>query len=151
MRVPVVLNWLLGRSAGLYPFEHSIINEVIDRVGGDAAVRLRSQLASINLVQRSPDGQPNGQEVNLYRVRWGKIAFDENLRFTETGEEALLATVKLVNRGNERNVLKLKIWLVGGRLFSLGFNKSPKDFFAGTKLKFVQPRIAHMKIWIDPR
>jgi hypothetical protein len=46
--------------------------------------------------------------------------------------------------------LKLELWLTKGRLFSLVFNKPPKEFFAGGRLRKVQPTIADVKIWLDP-
>ncbi|QDQ28328.1 hypothetical protein FNU76_19325 [Chitinimonas arctica] len=139
-----IFNFLLGR-ADFCPFETRIIEEVKARLNERAASLLQRQMEAINKVQRLADGK----EVNLYQMRFGKPAFDESLRFPNTGEEALLASVNLIAPGKQAK-LKAEVWLANGRLFSLAFNKAPKQFFAGSDLKTVQPEIADVKIWFDP-
>lgn len=140
-----LLDFLVGGRAEFYPFETRIIEEVKSRLDNDGASRLQRQVEVINKIQRLTDGK----EVNLYQMRHGKPAFDDSLRFPGATDEALLASVSLTGP-DKRTKLKAEVWLANGRLFSLVFNKPPKQFFAGANLKSVQPEIATVKIWFDP-
>ena len=140
-----LLDFLLGDRAVFFPFETRIIEEVKSHLVVDARTRLQRQVEVINKIQRLSDGK----EVNLYQMRHGKPAFDDSLRFPNAADEELLASVNLV--GSDKNAkLKAEIWLAKGRLFSLVFNKPPKQFFEGVNLKSVQPEIVDVKIWFDP-
>jgi hypothetical protein len=146
MPVRALLATLLGRGSRLYPFEAAAVEQVIARLSEESGTRLRKQVQSINKIQRLSAGK----EVNLYKIRHGKPAFDNALRFTSTEEESLLATVNLVDPGGGKARLKVELWMVGGWLFSLLFNKPPKEFFVGSHIHTVQPTIADVKIWFDP-
>jgi hypothetical protein len=141
-----LLDILFGRGSRLYPFEISAVEEVIKRLPEESGSQLRKQVGAINKVQRLT----KGKEVNLYRIRLGKPSFDDGLKFTGTNDEALLATVSLTDPSGSKARLKAELWLVGGWLFSLLFNKPPKEFFAGSHIHTVQPMIADVKIWFDP-
>jgi hypothetical protein len=132
-------------SGDLYQFEKLIIHEVKRRLAQDGGERLQMQFDTINKVQRLSEGK----EVNLYCMRRGKAMFDDDLRFPYAADEALLATVSLSNSSGGPK-LKAEVWLAKGRLFSLVFNKPPKQFFEGSSLKQVKPNIADIKIWLDP-
>lgn len=134
-----------GRAAFFYPFETRIIEEVRSRLGAEASVRLQSQVEKINKLQRLA----NGKEVNLYHMLHGKPAFDDNLRFPDASDEALLASASLIC-SEKPTKLKVELWLAKGRLFSLVYNKPPKQFFADADLKSVRPEIVDVKIWFDP-
>jgi hypothetical protein len=82
-------------------------------------------------------------------MRNGRPTFDDSLRFPDAADEALLASVTLTELG-KRTKLKADIWLAKGRLFSLVFNKPPKQFFTGANLKSVEPNISSVKIWFEP-
>lgn len=138
-------DFLLGGRADFYPFEMRIIDAVKSRLDDEAASRLQGQIAVINKIQRLSDGK----EVNLYQMRGGKALFDDNRRFPDAADEALLASVNLTGP-DERANLKAEVWLAKGRLFSLVFNKPPKQFFAGMNLAAAQPHISDVKIWFDP-
>lgn len=140
-----LLSYLLGRKLQFYPFEIRMIEEVKNRLEGEGASLLQRQLDAINKIQRLAEGK----EVNLYQMRFGRAAFDEKLRFPIADDEALLATVSLLDQ-HTRSKLKIEIWVVKGRLFSLVFNKSPKQFFAGLSLNSVQPEISDVKVWFNP-
>lgn len=140
-----VLKFLLGRRAQLFPFENEILDALKSRLDAESGAKLQRQIEVINTVQRLA----GGKEVNLYRLRHGKPVFADELRFPLAAEEVLLATAYLSAPG-KRAKLKADIWLANGRLFSLVFNKPPKQFFTGEDLKSVQPEIADLKIWIDP-
>ena len=140
-----LLNALMGGGTDFYPFESRVLDEVTSQLDAESGVRLQRQIEVVNKIQRLS----NGKEVNLYHMRHSKPAFDDNLRFPHTASEALLASVDLA-RPDKRAKLKVEVWLAKGRLFSLVFNKPPKQFFAGTSLNAVRPEIANVKIWLDP-
>jgi hypothetical protein len=140
-----LLNGLMKVGADFYPFERLVLDEVKSRLGAESGARLQRQIEAINKIQRLSDGK----EVNFYQMRHGKPAFDDNLRFPHAASEALLASVYLTSL-DKRSKLKVEVWLAKGRLFSLVFNKPPKQFFAGASLKTVRPEIANVKIWLDP-
>lgn len=140
-----LLNSLLVGGADFYPFESRILEKVKSRLNAESGKRLQRQIEVVNKIQRLS----GGKEVNLYQMRHGKPVFDDSLRFPDAADEALLASVNLID-SNKRAKLKAEIWLAKGRLFSLVFNKPPKQFFAGTSLKAIQPEIADVKIWLDP-
>jgi hypothetical protein len=140
-----LLDFLLSGRADFYPFEMRIIDAVKSRLDDDAATRLQRQIEVINKIQRLADGK----EVNLYQMRGGKAVFDDERRFPDAADEALLASVNLTGP-DERANLKAEVWLAKGRLFSLVFNKPPKQFFAGMNLTVAQPPITDVKIWFDP-
>ncbi len=140
-----LLDFLLGGRADFYSFETRIINEVKSRLEDGGASQLQRQVEAINKIQRLA----KGKEVNLYQMRHGKATFDDSLRFPDAADEALLASISLTGP-DQRSKLKAEVWLAKGRLFSLVFNKSPKQFFAGANLRSVQPEIADVKIWFDP-
>ena len=140
-----LLDFLLGSRANFYPFEKRIIEEVEARLNSEGCSRLQQQVEAINKIQRLADGK----EVNLYQMRNGKPAFDEKLRFPDGRTEALLASARLVHPENGTK-LEVKIWLVKGKLFSLEFNKSPKQFFVDSSLDSIQPEIIDVKIRFDP-
>jgi hypothetical protein len=133
------------KTSQLYPFEIGVIEAVKSRLGSDTATQLQRQVDSINKVQR----HTNGKEVNLYCIVRGKPAFDESLRFPGIADEAILATVRMTHR-NRSAVLKIELWLANGRLFSLLFDKPPKQFFAGYSLEDVNPAISEVTIGTDP-
>lgn len=139
------LRALLGGSASFYPYESRILEEVKSRLGEESRTRFERQIQVINKVQRLADGK----EVNLYQMRHGKPAFDDSLRFPNTADEELLATITL-SGANSGGKLKADVWLANGRLFSLTFNRSPKQFFAGSSLKAAKAEIADVRIWLDP-
>lgn len=140
-----LLNSLLGGGADFYPLESRILEEVKSRLDTEGSTRLQRQIEVINKIQRLADGK----EVNLYQMRHSKPTFDDNLRFPNAADEGLLASVNLAGP-DRRTKLRVDVWLAKGRLFSLVFNKPPKQFFAGSNLKTVQPEIADVKIWLDP-
>lgn len=144
--MPSIIDLLLGRESRLYPFEVSAIEAVINRLDRRSGARLRQQIEAINKVQRLT----GGKEVNLYRMSHGKAIFDDGLRFSGVEEEKLLASVSLVPSVGNKTPLKIELWLANGRLFSLLFNKKPKEFFSGDQLRAVQPRIVDVKICFDP-
>lgn len=140
-----LLNSLLRGGADFYPLESRILDEVKSRLSAESGAQLQRQIEVINKIQRLSDGK----ETNLYQMRHGKPAFDDSLRFPYGADEALLASIDLTGP-DKRAKLKAEVWLAKGRLFSLVFKKSPKQFFAGMDLKSVQPEIANVKIWFDP-
>jgi hypothetical protein len=128
----------------LYPFEKAILQSVVACMDEESRRRLQLQIEAVNKVQRICDGK----EVNLYRMRYGKVAFDYQLCFPNVPPELLLARVNL-RLPNRKAVLTAKVWMVGGYIFSLEFNTSPREFFAGIGLQGARPEIADVKLLCD--
>jgi hypothetical protein len=135
-----LLDFLLDGEGKFYPFERRILEEVICRLGTQNGLLLQRQIDIINKIQRLR----GGKEVNLYQMRYGKAVFDDNLRFPNAPDEVLLACVNL-RLPNDPMKLKVKVWMVQGRLFSLEYNKPPNQFFAGISLKDAQPEIVKVE------
>jgi hypothetical protein len=143
MTLGFLRSWLNG--GDLYPFEELILDEVKCHLAPDGRELLQRQLDTINKIQRLSVGK----EVNLYHMHQGKAMFNDSLRFPYAADEALLATINLVRLSGGPK-LKAEAWLAKGRLFSLVFNKPPKQFFEVSNLRRVTPEIVSVKIWVDP-
>ncbi len=129
----------------LYPFEFSLIDAVKSKLEAESSGVLQRQLDAINKVQRLADGKA----VNLFCMHHGKPAFDENLRFKNSADEALLASGNFVGP-DKISTMKVELWLAKGRLFSLEYSKSPEQFFGSKNLRLVQSNVSDLKIWLDP-
>jgi hypothetical protein len=138
-----MFRWLedwFGKS-NFYPFEMMILERVISQIEGENGLRLQQQIEVINHIQR----HRGGREVNLYQMRNGKVIFDDHLRFRNPPDEELLACV-ILRSPAQRAELNAEVWMAGGRIFSLEFNKEPKQFFSGIHLRNAQPEIAEVII-----
>ena len=124
-----------------YPFEILVLERVMSSLERENGLRLKQQIDVINHIQRHRDGR----EVNFYQMKYGKAAFDSNLRFPDPPDEELLARVILRSPPKVAE-LKTEVWMAGGRIFSLEFDKSPKQFFSGIHLPEARPEIAEVII-----
>lgn len=127
----MMFSWLekvFARRAFL-PFEVSILESVIRSIGGEVGLQLQQQVDAVNHVQRLRAGR----EVNLYHLEGGKESFANELRFNNAPEEQHLADVILRIR-NSNDELNVQVWMAGGRIFSLEFDRPPNDFFLGKPL-----------------
>ena len=136
--------FFFGGTSKFYPFEILILESVISAISGEKNLLLKQQLAVINLIQRHGEGR----EVNLYQMKSGKAAFDENLRIPDALEERLLARVSL-KLPPKKDELNAEIWMTKGRIFSLEFDKRPKRFFEGTNVNDARPAISEVVICDD--
>ncbi|POZ52861.1 hypothetical protein [Methylovulum psychrotolerans] len=141
-----LLDFFFACRTVFYKFERNIIEEVKAHLESEAGIRLQKQVDGINKIQRLA----GGKEVNLYHIQRGKPTFDNSLRFPSACDEALLANMNLIHPEKHNTKLKVEVWLVKGQLFSLLFNKPPKQFFIGLDLKLLEPEMADVKIWFDP-
>jgi hypothetical protein len=132
------LSTLFGRSK-LSPLESQVLAAVSAELSPAAREIFNGQRDLINLIQR----HAAGKEVNLYVMRRGKTCFDERLRFPLKAEETQLATVEMVEGGGRKS-LRAGVWLVKGRLFSIEFNKPPREIVEQGA------NIAMVKILHDP-
>jgi hypothetical protein len=122
----------------------AILQAVVSRTDDKIGRRLQRQIEVVNKVQRICDGK----EVNLYRMRYGKVAFDDSLRFPNAPAELLLARVDL-RLPNGKATLTAKVWMAEGRLFSMEFNMPPRQFFARINLRDARPEIVDVEILCD--
>ncbi len=122
----------------LYKYEEQILKSVEKKLNGIAKDIYRKQINSYNKVQRFRESK----EVNLYSQKYFKIKFDESIKFPIRLEEVKFALVSITT--NIQLKLKVEIWIVNGRIFSLNFNKSPKV------LKENPYEITDIKILVDP-
>lgn len=140
-----LVKWFLGYEREFYDFEKKLLETVRTHLSIDAQVIFQAQIDSINRIQRLT----NGKEVNLYAMKFGRVRFDDRLRFANIQSEALLATAVLTNLKTEKN-MKVEMRLVTGHLFSLRFAKPPHELFDTHDLEKVQAKISDVKIWLDP-
>lgn len=143
-----MFNWLerIFSTRVFFPFEVSILESVINSYGGEVASRLQQQVDAVNYVQRLRAGV----EVNLYHLEGGKESFAGDLRFVNAPEEQRLADVVL-ELPNANDELRAQVWMAGGRIFSLEFNKSPKEFFLGKLLESARANIINVTIVSVPQ
>jgi hypothetical protein len=120
-----------------YPFELCIFEKLKSLLGKEGGLILQKQIDVINKVQRFA----KGKEVNLYQMKWGKSAFDDTLCFPNKEAEVLLATASL--SGESKETIKLKVWLVKGRIFSLTFNKSPENLSITSSSQILDMKIVN--------
>lgn len=139
----MIHRWLasLFRRRRFYSFEIMILQTVIGRIGGDTGLLLKQQIEAINNIQRLREGR----EVNMYQIKNGKDAFDAGLRFSDAPEEERLASVVL-QIPPENYELKAEVWMAHGRIFSLEFDKPPKDLFPDGRHGAAHPEITRVTI-----
>ena len=116
-----LLSSLFGNRASLSPLEKLILDAIRARLDVDVSVLWDRQVASINKVQRLPDGV----EVNFYRMHGGKAHLDPAIVFPNQAEELLVAKVAL-SISSQR--LDAKVWAVNGYLFSIEYAGGSKYF-----------------------
>lgn len=114
---------LFGRGSRFSAFESNVLNCVRNHLDSESQRLWDSQVHAINKVQRLP----GGVEVNFYRMRRGRVSFDERISFKNWKEELLLATVT-ATLPNAGAILEVKVWCVNGFLFSLEYDGNA-DYF----------------------
>ncbi|RNC80114.1 MAG: hypothetical protein ED557_13390 [Balneola sp.] len=102
-------------------YEREIIQILLDSLSSLTREKLEKQISTINRIQRA-----NEDEVNFYRMKWGRPTFDESLKLELKSEEFKVASLRFKNSVSE---LKVDIWIINGFLFSLEFSSFPKSFF----------------------
>lgn len=85
--------------------------------------KLEEQIRSINKIQRHTECK----EVNFYRLQKRKPAFDEATRLPFDQDEYKYCVIYFSVPDSDV-VFIVDIWIVRGFLFSLTFNRSPKNF-----------------------
>lgn len=103
-------------------YEEEILNHLLELVKPSLREKLKKQINAINKVQRI-----NDDEVNFYRMKWGKPTFSSSLKLELEVEELRIAMFKFKNSSSS---IKVNIWVVNGFLFSLEFDSSAKSFFS---------------------
>jgi hypothetical protein len=107
----------------LSPLEKLILDVVRARLDVGVLVLWDKQVATINKVQRLPDGV----EVNFYRMQGRKISFDPSISFPNQAEELPVAKVTLTLVGTSQ-CLVAKVWAVNGYIFSIEYSGGSKYF-----------------------
>ncbi|WP_233151927.1 hypothetical protein, partial [Pelomonas sp. KK5] len=114
------------------PFESAILGAVGSSLSDDLRGPFLEQMASINKVQRLLDWK----EIEFYCMRWFKVRWPSNVLF-DRREEFVLASGSLTAGAATATV---KIWAVGGHVFSVESESSMKPFRSTENLSFV---VAH--------
>jgi len=122
----------------LRPVERTILEAVANRLEPSARERLEGQIRETNFVQR----QLKGREVSLYTLRDGQVKRNPDLRFPHQGDEVKLATVKLVLPSTEK--LRAEVYLVRGHVFSIQFEKPPREAGKDSDEATVTDVVIHM-------
>ena len=117
------MSYLWKYQSRFYPLERVLVDKVIDSAPECYQGNLRSQIDCINSICRLADFK----EVNLYRLRKGKPTFEQSISLPFSGTEHVICSI-LFTFPDLKGSIKVKAWLVEGFLFSLTFDKSPKDF-----------------------
>jgi hypothetical protein len=131
MILNTIKNWF-----SLYrPYEKAILDSLVINCPECTKSILLKQLDCINKVQRHADGR----EVNLYCMKHGRVHFDNSLRFPNDSSELLFAIAN-INSTIQKQSIQTEIWLANGRIFSLIFDRSPKNLpadFVVNNIKFL--------------
>ena len=105
----------------LTPLESRVMKTVSTKLSPAAKQLFDAQLNQFNLIQR----HASGKEADFYVMRRGKPFMEERFRFP-LRSEALLATIELISNIGQES-LRAEVWIVNGGVFSLIFNKPPKN------------------------
>ncbi|WP_312316901.1 hypothetical protein [Stenotrophomonas sp.] len=106
---------LLSRKRRLSRLELLILDAVRARLGPKMQPLWDKQVASINRVERLPEGV----EVDFFRIRGGEAYLDSEIAFPNRTEELHLAAVAVSTMGN---ILKVDVWVIGGYLFCIEYS-----------------------------
>ncbi|HEY9253491.1 MAG TPA: hypothetical protein VIP30_03025 [Stenotrophomonas sp.] len=136
------MSGLFGNRASLSRLETLILDEVRARLDVDIFVPWDRQVASINKVQRLPDGV----EVNFYRMQGGKVRLDPAIAFPNQAEELLVAKV---TPNLEPQRLVAKVWAVNGYLFSIEYVGGSKYFEEALGMNPLPEFEAHCELLAD--
>jgi len=140
-----LFDWLIPKRAILRSYEAAILESVVAACDAPVSDLLAQHIACFTSVTRLS----RDKEVLLYCKRKGKVDFPSELLFADKRDEAKLATATILNPDNKQK-LKVDVWLSGGQLFSLTFNQSPNDFFQASGSSELLHRNIEVKIWFDP-
>jgi hypothetical protein len=113
----------------LTAFDRFLLLALAEHVPPDLATALRQQWCGLNLIQRSPDWQ----ELNFYRVVWGRVDRNRLPKLPIRDGEVKLLSVALRPTG-EPGLLHVTFWAVDGWFFNLNANRSLKPFGALTAM-----------------
>ncbi len=115
--------------AKLLPFEQTILNTVAAALPDGYCERFGEQVAQINKVQRLLEWN----EIEFYCMRWFKVHWSPDVLFPQH-EELELASGRLQTSDAAASI---KVWAVGGHVFSIESDSSLKPFRAATDASFV--------------
>ncbi len=115
--------------AGLLPFEQAVFRGIESSLSVAQRAKFVGQCAHINKVQRLLDWN----EIEFYCMRWFKVQWPPEVLFEnrtefELGSGTLLASTAFA---------ELKVWSVGGHIFSFESKTSLKPFRAAIDASFV--------------
>jgi hypothetical protein len=119
--------------------ERILVDALVATLSPEAGSIVTRQVQAVNRVQR----HANDKEVNLYRIRRGRPSREGLPLFPIALPEVKLATITYRIIG-EANSSRVDFWIANGRLFSLGFQETPKKISAG------EVEIRDVKLLVDP-
>lgn len=112
----------------LLPFERLILEGVGAALPEAQRPRYVQQLAHINKVQRLLDWR----EIEFFCMRWFRVRWPEALLFENRAEFELGSGV--LRAGSEE--LRIKVWAVGGHVFSIESEQALKPWAKARDLSF---------------
>lgn len=104
------------------PLEMSLLRVLMQRLEPAARDTLRCQIQIINRVRRY---RRVSRDVNLYRIRQGKIDWRDVPLFPNREEECKFATIEYTHKYKEQEKKHLHSWLVTGHLSVLTHSEIP--------------------------
>jgi hypothetical protein len=113
----------------LLPFEHVILSTVGSSLLPEQRGQFGQQIAHINKVQRLLEWN----EIEFYSMRWFKVRWPPAVLFQNHGEFEL-GSGTLQAQGL---VARVKVWAVGGHVFSIESEVSLKPFRSAAHLSFL--------------
>ncbi|WP_053551153.1 hypothetical protein [Desulfuromonas soudanensis] len=114
--------------AKLLPFEHAILSEVGSSLSPEQRGQFAAQVAHINKVQRLLEWN----EIEFYCMRWFKVRWPTAILFQNHGEFMLGAgTLRAPDI-----FAPVKVWAVGGHIFSIESEAPLKAFRTATDVSF---------------
>lgn len=123
--------WLNPVLPPLRRWECAVIDGWLREAGAETRGIVESQLALVDLAQRFI----GGREVNLYSLRHGKSPAWRALK--HPGREWQVAEVRARVAGTP---VKAQIWAVHGHVFSIHFDRVPRNWFRRPEVEITEVR-----------
>jgi hypothetical protein len=125
----------------LFPFEQAILRGIGLALPDAQRHKFSEQLAHINKVQRLLEWN----EIEFYCMRWFKVQWPPSILFEDLSEFELGSGTLQASSA----VAELKVWSVGGHVFSIESKTPLKPFRTATDASFVLAAVAQPVSTLD--
>jgi hypothetical protein len=113
---------LFGLRGTLFRFEQETIKKVSALLLPEASLKLLSQLSQSNHFVRDP----SGKSVHLRCIGWffSNATYAVSSLYEKSRPPFRLASA-IIRKRNSNSTFKAEMWIVGGHLFEINYDKSP--------------------------